>query len=756
MLSRQEDSLVSSRVAYAGQLGPGSLLRYWRGRRDRLEWFVLAALTIYWLAWIHRAMYPAFNNDDLMNLYVAWIKPWGALLLDLVRFWQAQERPLGGLLYRLIYELFGFNSVPFRVVHIGLLTAGFVLEYFLARLLSGSRVVAMCTILLAAFHSFLWPLYAFTGTIYDVLCGGLFFLALWLYVSMPDDGRSLWSHLGIVLLAVLAIDAKEMGVTLGASMLLWEVMVARRRAWGTLLAVNLVGVVYTAGRLLLPGPLSNIDAYRPAFTLSRICESSSAYTNILFGPAPPLALWAAILLVSAFVSRRALWGVLFYWLNLLPLLVVPPRNSGYVLYIPLFGLAFALASILEELRRRLRWAGTAMMLCAILVLHVRDYRLMREEGVPMEAEIREAAQQIPSMLQVPAERGKILMLNTPLGAGSKWDAQYVLALKYGRKDLVVEARRWDPITTPLKVKREEFQAVFDFDSFGHKYLNITQEAYSGIERLVLPRASMASSAAHLCIVKDISENLDGNHRWAGQQPEFQFSAGPAGATRFFIDIQMPKVIVAEAGPQKIQMFVNDQPGEGKVVREFGDLRLDFDLPRELKPGEVARIRLEVANPLIAPDNSRLSFLVRAAGLARVDDDMEELPSRIKMGAPEAKRCIVADIDDFTNGEVRWARQRPELRLRAGRGGATKFFLDLQMPEVIVKEAGAQRIRCFINGDPSGEVAVAQPGDLRLEFTLPRALKQGMSARVRLEVANPWISKTDGARLSFLLREAGLE
>jgi hypothetical protein len=423
----------------------------------------------------------------------------------------------------------------------------------------------------------------------------------------------------------------------------------------------------------------------------------------------------------------------------------------------LFGLAFALATALGVLRRRLvatprlSWAVTALCASALLLLHRADYRRMSEDGIPLAAEIRELTQQIP---KVP---GPILILNSPLEPASRWEAQYVLALKYRQEDLQVETKGWDQMLTPLKVRREEYQSVFRYDRFTHRYSNITEAAFAGIDRMYLSRASMGSSMAQLCIVNDVAGESDGKQRWAYQRPEFRFTAGPNGATMFFLDIQMPKVILSEAGPQRIQLFVNGEAGRGRVIEEFGDLRLVFDLPRELGPGEVARIRLEVANPWITPDKSgRLSFLVRTAGVAAGEADIEDLPSKASMGSPDAKACIVRDVDDFTDGKVRWARQRPEFRFKAGPGGATKFFIDFQMPEVILRDAGAQRIQVFLNGEAGGRQVIRKHGDLRVAFALPRALKPGVPARIRLEIANPRISKGDGARLSFLLREAGLE
>jgi hypothetical protein len=100
-----------------------------------------------------------FTPDDMMNLYGAWFLPLAG-----------QERPIGALVYRVIFAGFGLNPVPYRVCCFLLLAGNLVLLFAIAVRLSGSRVVGGIACLLAAYHAHLADLYYSTGTIYDLLC----------------------------------------------------------------------------------------------------------------------------------------------------------------------------------------------------------------------------------------------------------------------------------------------------------------------------------------------------------------------------------------------------------------------------------------------------------------------------------------------------------------------------------------------------------------------------------------------------------
>jgi hypothetical protein len=81
-------------------------------------------------------------------------------------------------------------------------------------------------------------------------------------------------------------------------------------------------------------------------------------------------------------------------------------------------------------------------------------------------------------------------------------------------------------------------------------------------------------------------------------------------------------------------------------------------------------------------------------------------------------------------------------------------MDFEVPDVILKAVGPVKMQCWIAEQPAPEIVVSNKGKRRYEAPLPGGLKRGEVVRVRFHVENPYVSKSDGARLSFLLFAAG--
>ena len=125
-----------------------------------------------------------FTGDDLLNL--AYLH--GYFHIPLVEIFQqslavvtAGYRPVGGLFYRLLYSVFGFDPFPFRVAAFILMGANLLLAYNLLRILADSREAALVATFLLSYNVSFLDLYQSTGTIYDILCLGFFVASFRLY-----------------------------------------------------------------------------------------------------------------------------------------------------------------------------------------------------------------------------------------------------------------------------------------------------------------------------------------------------------------------------------------------------------------------------------------------------------------------------------------------------------------------------------------------------------------------------------------------
>jgi len=79
--------------------------------KSRRILFALAAgiIVVYFLFFVWQSVGRYFDGDDMMNLGVAFEEPFANWM-----------RPMGGLFYRAIYALAGFNPLPFRIADLAI------------------------------------------------------------------------------------------------------------------------------------------------------------------------------------------------------------------------------------------------------------------------------------------------------------------------------------------------------------------------------------------------------------------------------------------------------------------------------------------------------------------------------------------------------------------------------------------------------------------------------------------------------------
>ena len=107
---------------------------------------------------------------------------------------------------------------------ISILVASIPLVYYLSRRLASSRSIAFLAVLALCYHPRLAGLVFVGAFIYDVLCGFFYFAALAYYVNIRERGASLrpLQLLGFLALYVMALNCKEMAVTLPVIVLIYE------------------------------------------------------------------------------------------------------------------------------------------------------------------------------------------------------------------------------------------------------------------------------------------------------------------------------------------------------------------------------------------------------------------------------------------------------------------------------------------------------------------------------------------------------
>ena len=162
----------------------------------------------------------------MMNLYGYWSKPLSALVKGNFFFWTSYYRPFGGIVYRTLFALFGFNPRPVYVVFYAAMLVNLLLAYLVLSRIGGSREIGVIATLLFCFHGKLDYLYYNAGSMYDVFCFLFYFLALLIYLRarLQDRLLGVWESLGFLACFICALNSKEMAATLPVMVLLWELI----------------------------------------------------------------------------------------------------------------------------------------------------------------------------------------------------------------------------------------------------------------------------------------------------------------------------------------------------------------------------------------------------------------------------------------------------------------------------------------------------------------------------------------------------
>jgi hypothetical protein len=332
---------------------------------------VLAGLCIvaYFLFLAGEGVFAYFSPDDLMNLYSAWTQPALAVIKGNILFFSGFYRPMGGVFYRALYAVAGFNPLPFRIACYFLLVLNLYLCYCLAKRLTRSTEIGLLATLIACYHAQLADIYYSTGVVYDLLCFTFFYGSFLYYVRIRQPGRALSIREGAVccLLYIAALNSKEMAVTLPIFIVAYEWFYHRpvtfRLAAERIriaLIMTVLTILFIAGKIVGIDPMTVNPAYRPSISLRHYVDAFQDYAGKLlykeewFTPSIGLALLAALLLIAwLWKSPHLKLSWLIIALGILPVAFIP-RRGAFVLYIPMFGWALFGATMLVALRKLVR------------------------------------------------------------------------------------------------------------------------------------------------------------------------------------------------------------------------------------------------------------------------------------------------------------------------------------------------------------------------------------------------------------------
>ena len=330
----------------------------------------------YFLLLTGNGVQSGFTGDDAANLvyqHGCFHTPFLETLRQALTVVTGAFRPVGGLFYRSIYSLFGFDPLPFRAAAFALMGINLLLAYRLARILSGSRGAALTTTFLLSCNASFIELYSNTGTIYDILCFAFFVGAFHLYAASRSQeeplGRRRW--ICIFILYCCALGSKEMAAVFPAVLILYELFyhphpfrlrdipaVLRKPHFQAIACIVLLTAAYSAAKLAPGNPISINPDYRFEPSLGLLAASLNHYLpRWLYlegiGELATLAIAAGAGIAAFALRAKALmFGVCFTLATMLPLAFIPPRG-GFAFYLPSLGCALFLGSAASLLSKKL-------------------------------------------------------------------------------------------------------------------------------------------------------------------------------------------------------------------------------------------------------------------------------------------------------------------------------------------------------------------------------------------------------------------
>ncbi|MCX6588300.1 MAG: hypothetical protein NTX13_17180 [Acidobacteria bacterium] len=379
-------------------------------------------LVLLWLLWVVNkgAWEGYFAGDDLDSFaWMRWARP-GTFLAGFLTpsFSATNFRPvthalLTGLYHGAGYE-FRWYVLAVQLLH--LLNLG--LLWGLLGRLGVAWAARWCGLGLFAFHVACLEAYWKPMFLYDVLCATFCLAALWAWVA----GRPWWQPL---LLFWCAYKSKELAIGLPVVLLAYEHWLGQRR-YRALSPFFAVSVLFGLQALRVQG--GREGDYGLRLTPLSLAQTMDYYASKIL--LLPHAGWALLAVPLLSRDKRVHWGLAAFVVLLAPMFVVPNRTLSAYLYLPLAGLAVALASVADQFS----WRQVAPVLALWLGINYAQMRPVRSTLLFQAAEHRAYFTAVQELARQQPDLRRFLIDSYPPSL-HWWGVTGCLRLAFGTNDL---------------------------------------------------------------------------------------------------------------------------------------------------------------------------------------------------------------------------------------------------------------------------------------------------------------------------------
>ncbi len=311
---------------------------------DKKTWWALFAAAALLFLLANRTAYTGyFVDDDLDTLsFSQWLSTSDYLVpLLSPKLSPNNFRPVGHYYYHVMVMAFGLDFppyiVPLQFFHV--LNLGLILV--LARRMGIGPFAALAGALFWAFSAILTDATWKPMFVFELLCTTFSLLSLVLY----SYDRWILSLLAFV----VAYRAKELAIALPAVLAAYEILLGEKR-WKRLIPFFAISLSFGIQALIQNHAKGIPDIYTFQFTLAALAKTVPFYaSSLLLIPCAGMLVLALPFLVP---NRRVWFGCTAAGLFLAPLLFLPGRTLVVYWYLPMTGLAIALAAVAASGRRQ--------------------------------------------------------------------------------------------------------------------------------------------------------------------------------------------------------------------------------------------------------------------------------------------------------------------------------------------------------------------------------------------------------------------
>jgi hypothetical protein len=595
----------------------------------RREWAFVTALAVAFACFTWRGLTMFFSDDDVMNMYKAWVTPSSDIVKGLLLPWAPVLRPSGTAVYRVFYETFGFHPLPLYIFCWLLLIGNVFVAWRFFRALA-PPFVAVLGVALTLVHGAFQDLYLSAGTIYDQLCFLFTALAVTFYAR---GGR--WSGVWTCLFCLLAVDSKESGAAVPVILFLYECVyhwrdfsLRRLRALAPVYAV-LIGIVAALvfSRIPRTPDLAETAAYHAQPNLTVWMEHMARYFGLLtyqriaFSAAAAGAIVLAMGVLAVLLRNRAMiFGWLFFLVGVTPVALISPR-PGYVLYVPFLGMGLWAASLISA---AFRFSAVSMVpgdgftgrqtavagaiATVILLVHARFWPAAWNVHQSSEWRLSNAMlRSYPTM-----KPGARILFVDDFHTDNGYDPLFNIRLLYHDQEIAVARMKGDAPQQPdggrydyVFTTAEDTYAELDSRNVEASVrLNILRGYRPGLEY----DRKRADRAAF--VVSGLLPAPPGEGSWTTRSGSLKFQPPPAGS-KLALDYWVPEYVAAE--PRNLSVTVGGAAAGTIALSREGENTFEVQVPAGAQTDSGFMIvRLDVDHPY-TKDGQEYGVVLLGAG-----------------------------------------------------------------------------------------------------------------------------------------------